>query len=196
MGTNVPRQAEGAVGDITVREISSLGLRCYIKTNSGWLDINTMESADRTQWTDMVLGTNWAVESGRGTPQYFKDTDGFVHLRGGCDTATFSTRITTLPAGFRPANEIYRLITRNALLTDVALQGLRIQTNGQINVVSQRDLDLSVAIYWNKSDPSGEEVSADTTSGVSLEGISFFASQTIRGSGGGSTSGGGGGGLP
>ena len=28
MGKNVPRQREGAVGDITVRDVTSIGLRC------------------------------------------------------------------------------------------------------------------------------------------------------------------------
>jgi len=200
IGKNVPRQSEGAVGDITVREISSEGNRAYIKTNSGWVDINTMESADRTQWTDMILEGTWETDTDHGTPQYFKDTDGFVHLRGGVDSGTsFGADITTLPVGFRPSKTIYRLITRDALLGDVALQGLKILSSGEIDVVKQLDLNLTStvsAITWDATSYAESEVSADTTIGVSLEGISFFANQTIRGSGGGDTSGGGGGGLP
>ena len=48
MGKNVPRQTEGAVGDITVRDVTSIGLRCYIKTNSGWLDINSLIGQNMT----------------------------------------------------------------------------------------------------------------------------------------------------
>ena len=71
MGVGVPRQSDGAVGDITVREISNVGLRAYIKTNGGWVDINTMQSADRTQWTDMNLVNSWVEKSDFGKPQYF-----------------------------------------------------------------------------------------------------------------------------
>ena len=42
MGLGVPRQAEGKTGDITVRQVASVGLICYIKTTSGWHDINSL----------------------------------------------------------------------------------------------------------------------------------------------------------
>ena len=198
MGFGLPRQSEGAVGDITVREIPSEGNRAYIKTNSGWVDINTMQSADKTKWTDMILVNSWATDATYGTPQYFRDTDGFVHLRGGVDSGTsYNADITILPVGFRPAKDIYRLITLDGLMTNVALQTIRIQDSGEIDVVAQRDFDLSssLSIVWNVA-AAESEVSADTTVGASLEGITFFAGQKIRGSGGGSSSGGGGGGLP
>ena len=194
MGIGVPRQTEGAVGDITIRELASEGNKAYVKTNSGWVDINTMVAADRTQWIDMNLVNSWAEDTTFGLPQYFRDTNGFVHLRGGCDSGSaWNIKIATLPEGFRPAKTIYRLTTKNGLLTDVALQGLRVQSNGEINVVAQRDFDLSstVSIVWN-STAAETEISADTTIGICLEGMSFFAGQKITGSGGGTSGSGGG----
>ena len=67
MGLGVPRQIEGNIGDITVRTVPD-GLRCYIKTHSGWYDINTMQSAVVTDWIPMVLAGNWEVDDTYGTP--------------------------------------------------------------------------------------------------------------------------------
>ena len=53
MGFGVPDKSEGAVGDITVRELETVGLRCYIKTNSGWLDIHAMGNFTTLQWHTM-----------------------------------------------------------------------------------------------------------------------------------------------
>ena len=50
MGVGVPRQAEGRIGDITVREIPATGLRAYIKTGSGWYDINAMVTSFQPKW--------------------------------------------------------------------------------------------------------------------------------------------------
>ena len=104
MGTNVPTQAEGAVGDITVRDVISVGLRCYIKTDSGWFDINSLIGTFRINWIDMNLDSSWVRYSdATQKPQYCKDQNGFVHFRGvmkdgSGGTATF----TTLPEGFSP----------------------------------------------------------------------------------------------
>ena len=82
MGKNVPRQVEGAVGDITVRDVTSVGLRCYIKTNSGWYDINALIATFRINWIDMNLENSWVAHSASNPPKYAKDQNGFVHLRG------------------------------------------------------------------------------------------------------------------
>jgi len=188
MGVGVPRQSDGAVGDITVREISNVGLRAYIKTNGGWVDINTMQSADRTQWTDMNLVNSWVEKSDFGKPQYFRDTDGFVHFRGGCDGASnYLNAITTLPEGFRPVNDIYRHTSRNG---STSVQIITVQDSGIVSISAQRVLAVSASLVWNNAEG---EVETDTTAEAYLDGISFFTGQKIRGSGGGSSSGGEGG---
>ena len=177
MGVGVPRQADGAIGDVTVREISSEGLRIYIKTNGGWIDINTMQGADRTQWTDMALINSWATKTAYGTPQYFRDTDGFVYLRGGCDGASnYLSTITTLPDGFRPPKNIFRYVSRDG--DEDYLQIVKVQSSGVVSVSDARKVG-----YWDD---------ADTTADVNLDGVSFFAGQVIKGSGGGSSGSGGG----
>jgi len=193
MGIGVPRQTEGAVGDITVREITSEGNKAYVKTNSGWVDINTMVAADRTIWADMVLAGAWATKSTYGTPQYFKDINGFVHFRGGCeaDSGSYNSTITTLPEGFRPAKTIYRYASRDGLLTGI--QVIKVQNTGVVSVSAQRTLDTAstVSIIWN-STAAESEVAFDVTKDIYLEGVTFFASQKIKGSGGGSSGSGGG----
>ena len=89
MGKNVPRQSEGAVGDITVRDISTVGLRCYIKTDSGWYDIHALKSPFVLDWRDIIFEpsgvsswiSNENVTSGE-RAQFAKDQNGIVHLRG------------------------------------------------------------------------------------------------------------------
>jgi len=188
MGKNAPLQAEGTVGDITVRDVTSVGLRCYIKTDSGWFDINSLIKSFRINWIDMNLDSSWeentaSAEAPKGTPQYCKDQNGFVHFRGGAISGTaFGATITTLPGGFRPNKPVYKLTTRTGLVTN--LQVIRITEVGVVNVVSQRKLDASSSLVW---DAAEGEVSADATVGVNLEGISFFAQQKITSIGAGST---------
>ena len=88
MGKNVPRQTEGAVGDITVRDVSSIGLRCYIKTDSGWFDINTLASANEVEWIPMVLTGDWDTDNTyTQVAKYYKAPNGCVHLRGKIDSS-------------------------------------------------------------------------------------------------------------
>ena len=107
MGKNVPRQAEGTAGDITVREVSGIGLRCYIKTNSGWYDINALVSTNETKWTDINFTANtvssthfsWTTNYNASEQcQYFKDGNGIVHFRGAILCLKISNRAPT-PSG-------------------------------------------------------------------------------------------------
>ena len=171
MGKNVPRQAEGAVGDITVRDVSVLGLRCYIKTDSGWFDINTLGSANEVEWIPMVLSGSWVTDATYPeVPKYFKDTTGFVHFRGKIQTSGSDTaNITTLPPGFRPPEEIWRFI---AMLT-------RPSTTSHIGCVK---ITTSGTILATAGGLANAAL-------MDLEGISYYASQEVRGYGGGSSSG-------
>ena len=174
MGKNAPLQAEGAVGDITVRDVSMIGIRCYIKTNSGWLDINSLIATFKTNWIDMNLINSWATDTTYGTPQYCKDQNGFVHLRGGVDTGSISADITTLPEGFRPNFEQRRLVSR-LVNASIYIQQIRIDTFGVIKRVYASIINLD------------DTVQADTTAEVCFDGISFFAQQNITSIGAGST---------
>ena len=159
MGNNVPRQTEGKVGDITVREISGAGLRCYIKTNSGWYDINSMEAADRVDWTPMILGGNWAHNTTYVKPAYFKDSLGFVHMRGGITNGAGGATddITTLPAGFRPPK-----LSIVAAVSATGQCSLKITAGGVVNYSNGGNTSLSF-----------------------LDGVSFYASQQLAASTGG-----------
>ena len=168
MGKNTPRQTEGAVGDITVRDVASIGLRCYIKTNSGWYDVNSLIATFQPKWTDLILVNNWVRYSVNvAVPAYLKDTHGFVHLRGGVSTGDSSTDIiATLPPGFRP--QYHRNITvldtniTSAASANVAI--LRINTDGEILQTAEGG-----------------------TTGVLLDGVSFFAGKKETSIGSGST---------
>jgi len=172
MGLGVPRQAEGKVGDITVRQIASIGLICYIKTNSGWYDINSLGGAGRVEWRPMVLSGSWVQDTtfDDDPPKYFKDSNGFVHLRGkietsGSDTAT----ITTMPPGFRPSTEIWRFVVRT----------IRPASTSHIGCIKITSTGVVAA--------TNGALSSDAL--MDLEGISYYASQKVRGYGGGSSSG-------
>lgn len=183
MGKSVPRQNEGKVGDITVREITNVGLRCYIKTNSGWYDINSLGSSGKLIWNKVAYNAtyNWTDYDSDNQVKYAKDSNGFVHLRGQGKTASASDAgandtIFTLPIGFRPYNSVsFPINTGGLQITKLAT--LRIQSTGNVDLVS----------------------SADTTSSaakVVFNGLSFFsgATQVVSFGGGTSTSGGSGGG--
>jgi len=182
MGLGVPRQAEGKVGDITVRQVASVGLICYIKTHSGWYDINSLGRATAIKWIPMILSNNWTADSTYPqTPAYFKDSNGFVHLQGRVDqpSGTATDVITTLPSGFRPSpSEIWRFVVRFARPTFTS--DSTPNAFGAIKILSSGEIQAPHA-------DMGSNALMD------LEGISFYAGQRITGSGGGSTPGGGGG---
>jgi hypothetical protein len=112
MGSNSPLSGEGAVGDITIRTMGNIGLRAYVKTNSGWVDLNSMTALDTIEWRDMILVNSWARFNADSPPthmppQYCKDTNGFVHFRGSMkDGSSASASVTTLPPGFRPPKDV------------------------------------------------------------------------------------------
>lgn len=170
MGHGAPRASEGTVGDITVRELTTVGLRAYIKTDSGWYDINSLIATYQPKWTDLALNTadNWARKSSAyDVPGYLKDTHGFVHLRGAVGGGDASSdTIATLPPGFRPTYIQYRLVldfgTSTPASSNVAI--LRINTSGVIVQIESGEAD-----------------------GVILDGISFFAGKKATSIGAGST---------
>jgi hypothetical protein len=162
MGKNVPRQTEGAVGDITVRDVTSIGLRCYIKTDSGWLDINSLISQQKTVWIPMNLATsNWAHNTTYAEPSYFLDSAGFVHLRGGIVNASggATDAIVTLPEGYRPPTTTVVAAARGA-----AQESVKILSTGVVNITNGGDTGYS-----------------------SLDGVSFFAHQAVTSIGAGTT---------
>ena len=170
MGKNVPRQTEGAVGDITVREITTVGLRCYIKTNSGWFDMNAMVASFQPKWTPMSLESNWTADATFSEPSYLKDLSGFVHLRGAVDdqdtaVSNVNNDITTLPAGFRPHKTIHRVVIREAL---AELQQIRINSAGEIDCPYAYTLAAGAG-------STGDEVVVNLAKAVCFDGVSFFA---------------------
>jgi hypothetical protein len=179
MGVGVPIEREGGVGDITVRTVAD-GVRCYIKTNSGWKDVNTMVPATQLVWHEMVLDDTWVIYSASYyAPAYTRDANGFVHFRGVIkDGSPANATITTLPSGFRPSKN--QLVTGNASTSGGAGVQIQITTVGVVNAAFSGDVTLT-----------------------SLDGVSFYAGEivigTSTGGGGGSgskggASGGGGGG--
>ena len=170
MGVGAPRQAEGKVGDITIRQIPVVGLRMFVKTHSGWYDINAMVTNFQPKWIPMNLDNSWTVDATFLPPAYFKDLSGFVHLRGAVDDqdTAVSNRtddITILPEGFRPQKTIHRIVIREAL---AELQQIRIQASGAIDCPYAYTLEAGAGA-------GGDEVVNNSTNAVSIDGISFFA---------------------
>ena len=176
MGVGLPSQGDGKIGDITVRFVHSLGHRMYIKTHSGWLDINSMTKPEKVIWHDMTLEqyvsiaqyTESLTTYDRSTPQYSIDPLGFVHLRGTVDIGASLTAtgiLTTLPSGYRPTKDIFVPASIGA---GTAALVFKITSGGAINA-------------------PGNSVKAD----ISFDGVSFFAWRDSSISGGG-----GGGGTP
>ena len=186
MGSGVPRQRDGAVGDITVRKLAD-GLRCYIKTDSGWYDINNMTNDKPLEWFPMNLnpsGSNWSHNTIGGMPSYAKDRDGFVHFRGALakGDSTITETITVLPDAFRP---FFGNIMTPVVASTIVTAYLYIsQSNGVVK--------LTGAVGVSGLSPG----SAATATW--LDGVSFFAGDTETGiigssAGAGGASGGGGG---
>lgn len=172
MGVDVPRQIEGAIGDMTVRKVAD-GLRCYIKTDSGWYDVNNMINEKPMEWFPMNLAGNWTHNTDGGVPSYAKDSNGFVHFRGALAKGdnTYGDTLTTLPVGYRPFN------------------GHIIQT-----CVASVSKTLWLLVRYNDGEVVPTYVSHIAFSTITwLDGFSFFSGDTGTSVVGTSTSGGGGG---
>lgn len=182
MGKNVPRQAEGAAGDITVRDIASVGLRCYIKTDSGWYDINSLIPQQRINWRDMTLANSWAEVSSALTPQYCIDASGFVHFRGALKSGSGATAaFCTLPESFRP-NRTIRITGAVAASTNHP-QVVTITNGGVASFLSWTDATSgdTETVDGHEHAVSGSSYAANTGSaGTYIDGVTFFAQQKHR----------------
>ena len=164
MGINAPGSTEGAVGDITIRHVTNMGLRAYVKTDSGWHDINQMVSPERIEWIDMNLENSWVHDGDYLKPQYCRDSNGFIYFRGSIKNGSSAAAIiTTLPEGFRPAKR-------------VVVAGANLYV-GQWNV--------GPCAFVIKDDGEVNIVTGGSTTSQNLDGVSYFAWQNISTSGGG-----------
>lgn len=164
MGTGAPDQAQGKVGDITVREIPGIGIRAYIKTSfAGWYDISAMRATPRLEWRDMILTGGWEAYATNGdtAPQYAKDSNGFVHFRGAISEGSHNGSFTTLPEGFRPYRGIY--------------------TSGGVELQSKAPLSLLIGTggtcsfnQWIIGSGTITTNTARDTYGRYIDGISFY----------------------
>ena len=109
MGTGVPRQSEGKIGDITVRQVQGDLIKVYIKTSfGGWYDVNTLSSQIILDWHNLAFKINatthssWSTNPSSGQPaRYTKDANGFVHLTGFITSLKFSTHQPTPSAAWQ-----------------------------------------------------------------------------------------------
>ena len=172
MGVGAPLERDGGIGDITVRTVSD-GIRCYIKTGSGWVDVNTMVPATELVWHNMILQNSWVRHSTTDSyaPSYAKDANGFVHFRGAIKNGTGITAvITELPAGFLPNITVHMPAATVTSIASIRVQGMDATAADQGKVNCSHN---------------------GNTSRTSLDGVSYYAGEIIVGT---STSGGAGGG--
>ena len=123
-------------------------------------------------WINMNLAAGWGIDSTYGTPQYMKDSHGFVHLRGGVDSGSHANTITTLPEGYRPKYEQRRIVLAT-LTSGLNVQQIRIQSTGVINK------PYSTTIIQGGG--SDDIISVSTTAEICLDGISFFSGKIEAG---------------
>ena len=191
MGKKVPHQTEGAVGDITVREVPAVGLRAYIKTDSGWYDINTMTAGNVVNWVDMVLVNSWAEVGATLTPQYCKDSNGFVHFRGALKSGGATATFCTLPQGFRPPRTI-NVFGGVASSTNHPCQ-VRVTNTGVCAFYTWTDAtsgNTSSTDAHTHIVPSGNYPANTGSTGTYIDGVTYFA-QAPNVSDAGQSSGGG-----
>ena len=193
MGVGRQSMQEGSIGDLSVRKMAT-GLICYIKTNSGWFDINNLVPPTKLKWHNMILLNDWEAYSATATysASYAKDANGFVHFRGAIKTdgsaGSGLQQVATLPKGFIPNKTIYVPVTiTQSHATPVGT--LRVYG------MDQSDSDEGDIACSANLDTDGTM--------LSLDGVSFYAGEVITGQAGGagggakggSSAGGGGGGC-
>ena len=101
-----PADATNAFGDFS---ITPSGTILPVKYTNPYFSIQAMfYRASFSGWTNLTLQNGWVVYPGLTTPQYTKDTDGIVTVKGFIQSGTITsgTVIATLPAGYRPKEVI------------------------------------------------------------------------------------------
>lgn len=76
------------------------------RQSSGDVYFNFNPRYASTNWTSLTLDNGWVTySSGYNAPAYYRDSDGFVHIRGMIRSGTVANDlvVATLPAGYRPA---------------------------------------------------------------------------------------------
>lgn len=69
------------------------------------LEILERSRGGSEDWIDLPLVNSWVVfDTTYNTPQYYKDRDGIVHLKGLIKSGSTGA-IATLPAGYRPSRQ-------------------------------------------------------------------------------------------
>lgn len=106
-------------------------------------------------WQNPTLATGWtnfdAGGAGNwGGPQYMKDAQGFVHLRGlgknstgGNNTAFVNATIYTLPVGFRPYETVLCTVIGND-----SLMRIDVLANGQVNLAGASAISTIPSQSW------------------------------------------------
>lgn len=113
-------------------------------------EINTGLTNDT--WTTPTLLSTWvAWGAPYSTAGYYKDADGWVHLRGLIKNGVAGTVMFTLPSGYRPEFQQIRITMANTGAANI-MQRITLQTDGDVI-----------------------HDAAGGTSWVSLDGISFRA---------------------
>lgn len=119
--------ASGFIGVDTNKNIVAKG------GANGYLSLQSIfYTSSYTDWHGMTLQNGWVYYgSSLTTPAYTKATDGLVSLKGLIKTGTVGTTITTLPAGYRPAQRIlYHSVSSGVYYR------LDINSNGDVICVS------------------------------------------------------------
>lgn len=72
--------------------------------------IAELQAAVAPSWIDLVMQNSWVSLTGYEPPQYWRDADNWVHLKGTIQSGTIldGTVISSLPATYRP-NAIWSL---------------------------------------------------------------------------------------
>lgn len=85
-------------------------------------------------WNDLTLQNSWVEDSSAVNPEYMKDANGHVHVRGAVKNGS-TTVIGTLPAGYRPQGQTFWVPGQHAG-TSTAASFLQVDTNGVITITT------------------------------------------------------------
>lgn len=100
--------AQGGINFLAIGAGSTQAQQQAIQITSGVVSI-TQEA-----WAAPTFGTNWSnFDASNQQAGYFKDSLGFVHLRGLVKRSSGSAAVFTLPAGFRPSRTSWFQVANN-----------------------------------------------------------------------------------
>ncbi|MNI71082.1 hypothetical protein D3C73_1269390 [compost metagenome] len=105
---------------------------------------NKKADKDTPKWIEPTLLNGWVVrDTSLSNPGYFKDSQGYVHIRGVVSSGAMNTSLFILPKGFRPKFTYVYMVGANIDGGSDVLGRVNISIDGRVSILPISGITLT-----------------------------------------------------